>query len=189
MPLGRMTNDSSTTVLHSVLIISSYQLLETKQSDEQGGLRLFSGGFYLVFLSFFSMVLIFLSQWSCINRALLCSGCWDKLSFFEAVFHMPEAFYGMLSFCPANLRISSKMLLPCFLLELGRELVSWSSFTWEKSSFTELSKVIRFLQVFSQELLETCRTRTYVLTDKNLRSIIFLTGEGEKIQMKTIASS
>lgn len=77
----------------------------------------------------------------------------------------------------------------CFLLELGRELVSWSSFTWEKSSFTELSKVIRFLQVFSQELLETCRTRTYVLTDKNLRSIIFLTGEGEKIQMKTIASS
>lgn len=86
MPVEGMTNGSSITVLYSVLIISSSQLLETKQSDEQGGLRLFSGGFYLVYMSFFFMVSIFLSHWSHINRALLCSGCWDKLSFFEASF-------------------------------------------------------------------------------------------------------
>lgn len=68
MPVGRMTNGSSVTVLCSVPIISSYQLLVTKQSDEQAGLRHFSGGFYLVYVSFLSMVSIFLSQWSCINN-------------------------------------------------------------------------------------------------------------------------
>lgn len=51
MPVGRMTNGSSVTLLYSVLTISSDQLLETKQSDEQGGLRLFSGGFYFVDMS------------------------------------------------------------------------------------------------------------------------------------------
>lgn len=86
VPVGRMTNGSSVTLLYSVLTISSDQLLETKQSDEQGGLRLFSGGFYFVYMSSFFMVSIFLSQWSAVNRALLCSGCWDKLSFFEATF-------------------------------------------------------------------------------------------------------
>lgn len=62
VPVEGMTNGSSITVLYSVLIISSYQLLEAKQSDGQGGLRLFSGGFYLVYMLFFFMVLIFLSQ-------------------------------------------------------------------------------------------------------------------------------
>lgn len=127
MPVGRMTNGFSITGLDSVLI-SSYQLLETKQSDEQGGLRLFSGGFYLVYMSFFFMVSIFLSQWSCITRALLCQAAWTSCPFLGPIFHMPRAFYGMLDPCPADVRISSKMLLPCFLLWIGVELVSWASF-------------------------------------------------------------
>lgn len=57
------------TLLCSVLTISSDQLLETKQSDEQGDLRLFSGGFYFVYMSSFFMVSIFLSQWSAMNIA------------------------------------------------------------------------------------------------------------------------
>lgn len=102
---------------------------------------------------------------------------------------MPKAFYEMLGLCPADLRISTKMLLPCFLLQIGIELVSWASFTWNKSSFTELSKGVEFLQVFTQDLLETCRRRSYVLTDKNFKGIFFLTGECEKVQMKNISSS
>lgn len=77
------------------------------------------------------------------------------------------------------------MLLPCFLLQVGIELVSWISFSWKKTSFTELSKAVEFLQVFSQDLLETCKRRSYVLTDKNFKGIFFLTGECEKIHMKS----
>lgn len=124
-------------------------------------------------MSFFFMVSIFLSQWSCINRALLCQAAWTSCPFLGPIFHMPRAFYGMLDLCPADLRISSKMFLPRFLLWIGVEFVSWASFTWKKSSFSELSKDIEFLQVFSQDLLETCATRSYVFTDQKLSRHIF----------------
>lgn len=55
MSVGRMTNGSSITVLYSLFIISSDQLLETKQSNEQGGLRSFQVDFTL-YTSFFFMV-------------------------------------------------------------------------------------------------------------------------------------